>query len=70
VLLPGHQRSNADVVFAREPDYILVPRPETGVSADLPANLEIAAHPELAAHYEWDEEVWGYRRRRGSPSRP
>jgi hypothetical protein len=64
MLLPGHQRSNADLIFARKPDYILVPRPEDGVSGGLPANLELAAHPDLAAHYEWDEEVWGYRRRR------
>jgi hypothetical protein len=63
MLLPGHQRSNADLIFARKPDYILIPRPEDGVSGGLPANLELAAHPDLAAHYEWDDEVWGYRRR-------
>ncbi len=62
VLLPGHQRSNAGRIFARQPDYILIPRPGTGVSERLPANLAIVAHPDLAAHYEWDPEVWGYRR--------
>lgn len=65
VLLPGHQRSDVDRVFALEPDYILVPRPEARLSERLPANLALATHPDLAAHYEWDVEVWGYRRRRG-----
>jgi hypothetical protein len=63
-LLPGHQRSNADLIFARKPDYILIPRPGDDVSAGLPANLDLAAHADLATHYDWDEEVWGYRRRR------
>jgi hypothetical protein len=67
-LLPGHQRSNADLIFARKPDYILIPRPGDDVSAGLPANLDLAAHADLATHYEWDEEVWGYRRR-GEPRR-
>jgi arabinofuranosyltransferase len=63
VALPGHQRSNAAIIFARRPDYILIPKPGSGVSEMLPANREIAAHPDLAAHYVWDEEVWGYRRK-------
>jgi len=62
VVLPGHQRSNAAAIFARRPDYILIPKPEAWVSDLLPANVELTAHPDLEAHYEWDEEVWGYRR--------
>ncbi|MEE8474853.1 MAG: hypothetical protein V3T01_05850 [Myxococcota bacterium] len=64
VLLPGHQRSDAGRIFARQPDYILMPKPGTGISERLPANLEIAAHPALKADYVWDPEVWGFRRNR------
>ena len=59
---PGHLRSNADYVFARRPDYILIPRRGTKMIT-APSLSEIWARPELGAHYEWDEEVWGYRRR-------
>ncbi len=62
--LPGHQRSNAELILSREPDYILIPDPDSPISEMIPANLEITAHPDLEAFYEWDEEVWGYRRRR------
>jgi hypothetical protein len=61
--LPGHQRSNAELILSREPDYILIPDPDSPISEMIPANLEITAHPDLEALYEWDEEVWGYRRR-------
>jgi hypothetical protein len=63
VVLPGHQRSNAAIIFERRPDYILIPKPDAWVSELLPANLEITSHPDLEAHYEWDPEVWGYRRK-------
>ena len=63
--LPGHQRSNAELILSRKPDYILIPDPNSPISVMIPANLEITAHPDLEALYEWDEEVWGYRRRPG-----
>ena len=69
VVLPGHQRSNAAIIFARRPDYILIPKPDAWISELLPANLEITSHPDLEAHYEWDPEVWGYRRKPAKPAR-
>jgi arabinofuranosyltransferase len=69
VVLPGHQRSNAAIIFARRPDYILIPKPDAWVSELLPANVEITSHPDLDAHYEWDPEVWGYRRKPATPAR-
>jgi hypothetical protein len=61
-LVPGHQRSDADYVFAREPDYLLIPRP--GSWMRFPANVALWEHPKLLSAYEWDEELKGYRRRR------
>jgi len=61
LLLPGHQRADADYVFSREPEYILIPRP--GFNWRFPANVTLWEHPSLAAAYEWDEELRGYRRR-------
>ena len=60
---PGHLRSNADYVFARRPDYILIPRRGTKMIT-APSLSEIWAHPELEAHYEWDGDLIGYRRLR------
>ena len=60
-LAAGHHRSNADYVFSRAPDYLLIPRRgSTGFVA--PATLALWEHPSLA-DYEWDPEVVGYRRR-------
>ena len=61
LLLPGHQRSNADYVFAREPDYILLPKAWT--SMKLPALVAIWEHPDLEALYEWEPQISGYRRK-------
>ena len=61
---PGHLRSNADYVFARRPDYILIPRRGTKMLT-APSLSEIWAHPELEAHYEWDDALIGYRRKGG-----
>ncbi|MDH3211835.1 MAG: hypothetical protein OEM05_05065 [Myxococcales bacterium] len=61
---PGHLRSDADYVFSREPDYILVPRREGQRRGPTPgAILDIWAHPALDAHYRWDDELRAYRRR-------
>jgi hypothetical protein len=61
---PGHLRSNADYVFARRPDYILIPRRGTKMLT-APSLSEIWARPELEAHYEWDDALIGYRRKGG-----
>jgi hypothetical protein len=62
---PGHLRSNAEYVFARRPDYLLVPRRDTRM-VTAPSLTELWAHPDLDLHYEWDEELVGYRRKRSS----
>ncbi len=70
--LPGHHRSNADFVLSKHPDYILVPDKSRG---DLRfgragAILDIWAHPDFEAGYEWDEELRGYRSRALGPALP
>ncbi|HXK21654.1 MAG TPA: hypothetical protein VMS55_03140 [Myxococcota bacterium] len=61
--LPGHQRSNAEYVLAREPDYILIGRGGGALPDSLvPAGAAIRAHPDLARHYAWDAEIIGFRR--------
>jgi hypothetical protein len=61
--LPGHQRSNPDYVFSREPDYILIGKRGKQRLGDLvTAPFEIRTHPDLDRYYEWDAEVLGYRR--------
>ncbi len=61
---PGHVRSNAEYVFERAPDYLLIPKRGTRMIRS-PSIEDIWAHPELDAHYAWDEEIVGYRRRSG-----
>jgi hypothetical protein len=58
---PGHQRSAADYVFSREPDYLLIPQ-RGSIGFVAPATLALWDHPALAADYAWDAEVVGYRR--------
>jgi hypothetical protein len=58
--LPGHHRSNVAYIFERRPDYILVPQE---FAKGVAANRAIWEHPDLEAHYAWDEEIVGYRRR-------
>jgi arabinofuranosyltransferase len=61
--LPGHQRSNADYVFSREPDYILIGNGEDLKRPDwVPAVNDLRAHPEMARRYVWDREIIGYKR--------
>jgi hypothetical protein len=59
--VPGHVRSNADYILAREPDYILMPK--KGAPALLNAHLDLWAHPDFERFYAWDAELKGYRRR-------
>jgi arabinofuranosyltransferase len=60
-LLPGHQRSNADFVFAQRPDYLLIRPAHEGGGTH--AVAEIWRHPVFSAEYVWDPRVHGYRRR-------
>ena len=62
-LLPGHQRSDADYVFDRKPDLILIPQASPR-RAPLPAMLDIWSHPDLETYYQWDPSFSGYRRLR------
>ena len=62
-LQPGHQRSNADYVFRRKPDLILIPQTFPPKAA-LPAMLDIWSHPDLETYYQWDPSFSGYRRLR------
>ncbi len=45
----GHERSNADYVFARRPRYLLIPKDSTVFP--LPALVDIWKHPELKIAY-------------------
>ncbi len=59
--LPGHQRSNADYVLSRRPDYIMVGR-DNGGRFLLRAHHDLHAHPDFHRLYTWDEGILGYRR--------
>jgi hypothetical protein len=59
--VPGHLRSNADYILAREPDYILMPK--KGEPTLLNAHLDLWAHPDFERLYAWDAELKAYRRR-------
>jgi hypothetical protein len=59
--VPGHSRSDADYVLAREPDYILIPRKDS-LDSWVYAIRDLWAHPGLEQHYVWDAELAGYRR--------
>jgi hypothetical protein len=59
---PGHIRSNADYVLAREPDYVLIPRRGARMIRS-PSVSDLWEHPDFDARYEWDAEIVGYRRR-------
>jgi len=61
-LVPGHHRSNADYVFSRQPDFIMVGKHRRQWS--MPALVAIMEHPALAAHYAWDPQIMGYKRKR------
>ena len=64
VLLPGHQKTDADYVLARRPDFILV-----GTRAEhmLPASLELLDHPGFQRDYIFDAKLIGYVRRGRRP---
>ncbi len=59
-LIPGHQRSNVEYVLSRKPEYIVTPRPWTGIY--IAAFAAIWNHPDVARDYTWDAELAAYRR--------
>ena len=62
---PGHQRSNADYVLGRRPDYILIPRrpDDPGRAPVVHAIRDLWEHPDFDRLYRWDPGLPGYRRR-------
>jgi len=67
--IPGHQRSDADYVISRKPDYMMVE--QSDARRRFAASIEIRAHPAFKRDYEL-VAPWGLFRRRGlpGPTRP
>jgi hypothetical protein len=62
--IPGHQRSNADYVISRKPDYMMVA--QSGAPTRFAAAIEMREHPAFKRDYE-QVTPWGLFRRRGLP---
>ena len=65
--VPGHARSDADYVFAMQPDFLFVPKRGEG-PVWIFALQDIWQHPEFERRYVWDDALQGYRRIDPSPS--
>lgn len=63
LLVPGHQRTNANYIFSQEPDIILIPRKGEKYVHILPAAKELLESGKLEELYYWDETVEVYRRK-------
>lgn len=61
LILPGHQKSDANYVFSRRPDVIYIPK--LGGAAFLPTVLSLQRDPRLAQEYEWNDQLDAYVRR-------
>ncbi len=66
LLLPGHQKTDADHVLSRRPDFILV---GTRSEHMLPASQQLLDHPRFQRDYVFDEKLAGYVRRERRPGR-
>lgn len=66
VAMPGHARSDADYVMSRRPDVLFIPKEGDG-PVWIFALQDLWAHPGLARHYVWDDELKAYRRRPSDP---
>ncbi len=64
--VPGHQRSNADYVFYRDPDLIRIPKRGTRTYS-LPAVGDLWKDARLDQLYYWDRDFKAYRRRIPGP---
>jgi hypothetical protein len=61
--LPGHQSSNVEYVFSRDPDLLVIPHPKARRDAfGLPAVAALWADPRLEKRYRWDQNIKAYRR--------
>jgi hypothetical protein len=61
LILPGHQRSNADYVMSRAPEFVVIGKDPTGNK--MPAILDLGAHPDFQALYQWEPTVSAHRRK-------
>jgi hypothetical protein len=66
LLLPGHQRTNADYVLSRRPTHILLGEPSL---AEIPAVWELRHHPLFRKAYRFDPRINGYVRRNDASKR-
>jgi arabinofuranosyltransferase len=60
ILFPGHQKTDAEYVLRRRPDYVLVGRRGPYM---LPALLQLLDHPQFRRRYAFDTKLLGYARR-------
>jgi arabinofuranosyltransferase len=65
LLLPGHQRTDADYIFNRKPDLIFIPPKKNNGIVTLPAIQDLWNSPRLTNEYFWDDRIGGYRRKTG-----
>lgn len=66
LLVPGHQRSDADYVLSRRPGFIFMLRRNTrNRNTQLPAVLDLWDDPRLERDYEYVDEIFAYRLRPG-----
>ncbi|MES2819192.1 MAG: hypothetical protein V4812_09450 [Pseudomonadota bacterium] len=63
LILPGHQRTDADYVFSRKPDALIIPHKGSPQMVLLPATLDLWGDPRLDAEYQWDESLLLYLRK-------
>jgi hypothetical protein len=69
IAAPGHQRSNAEYVLGRAPDFIAIPR--RGVpSVPIPAIIDLWRSKDLDRLYVWDDRLHAYRRRPEAHAEP
>lgn len=62
---PGHLRSDAAYVLARQPDWLMIRRRGSPGAGRLRAVAELWERPELERDYAWDASLGAYRRRPG-----
>lgn len=63
IILPGHQRTDAEYVLSRKPDIIWIPRKELQNKNSLPAVVDLWDQPDLEDEYYWDARLTVYRRK-------
>ncbi|MDD0844992.1 hypothetical protein [Pseudomonas sp. Gutcm_11s] len=61
LMIPGHQKSDANYVLSRRPDVIYIPK--LGEAALIPTLLSLHRDPRLSEEYQWDDDLAAYVRR-------